>query len=220
MTAFDLLDYRRRVAAMYGRVRDGEGAPEARCRAFRREKDRLFREHPASPIDASRRAAFAGLAYAPYDPRWRTTATIDPDVPAGALRIDVGEDGVLILRRAARLAFAIDGRPHELTAFWLEGYGGGLFLPFRDRTSGHESYGGGRYLIDTVKHADLGDEDGMPVLDFNYAYAPSCAHDPRWVCPLAPPENELDLEVRAGEMDGPARTSAPRAAGTLRRSER
>ncbi|NBC96966.1 MAG: DUF1684 domain-containing protein [Deinococcus-Thermus bacterium] len=201
MTAFDLLDYRRRVAALYGDVRDGAGTREQRCRRFRAEKDRLFREHPASPIDASRRGEFAGLAYAPYGPHWRVVARVEPDASSGALEIDAGEDGVLSLRRVGRLGFELDGARHRLTAFWLEGYGGGLFVPFRDRTSGRGSYGGGRYLLDTVKHADLGSEAGGLVLDFNYAYAPSCAHDPRWACPLAPPENALDVELRAGELE-------------------
>lgn len=201
MTAFDLLDYRRRVAALYAEARDATPSPEERCRRFRDGKDRLFREHPASPLDARRRAAFSGLAYAPYQARWRTVARVDPDVPATTLEIDTGEDGLLTLRRAGHLHFELDGRPLRLTAFWLTGYGGGLFVPFRDRTSGVRSYGGGRYLIDTVKHADLGSEGEGLVLDFNFAYAPSCAHDPRWVCPLAPPENALDVEVDAGELD-------------------
>lgn len=212
MTAFDLLDYRRRVAALYAEARAATPSAEERCRRFRDGKDRLFHEHPASPLDARRRADFPGLAYAPYRACWRVIARVDPDVPDAPLEIDAGEDGVLTLRRAGRLRFELDGRPLRLTAYWLAGYGGGLFVPFRDRTSGVSSYGGGRYLIDTVKHADLGSEAGGLVLDFNYAYAPSCAHDPRWVCPLAPPENALDVEVHAGELhaDG-SHDGAPRA---------
>lgn len=201
MTAFDLLDYRRRVAALYAEARDVTRSPEDRCRRFRDGKDRLFREHPASPLGARRRADFGGLVYAPYQARWRVVAGVDSDVDDATLEIDAGEDGLLTMRRAGRLHFELDGRPLRLTAFWLAGYGGGLFVPFRDRTSGASSYGGGRYLIDTVKHADLGSEAGGLVLDFNYAYAPSCAHDPRWVCPLAPPENALDVAVNAGELD-------------------
>ncbi|HVM10097.1 MAG TPA: DUF1684 domain-containing protein [Acidimicrobiales bacterium] len=82
----------------------------------------------------------------------------------------------------------------------LEGYGGGLFLPFRDATAGDTTYGGGRYLLDTVKGADLGSTgSGDLVLDFNFAYHPSCAHDPRWSCPLAPPGSRLDVRMEAGE---------------------
>ena len=74
-----------------------------------------------------------------------------------------------------------------------------FFVPFRDGTSGAETYGGGRYVLDTVKGSDLGLEAGRLVLDFNFAYNPSCSYDPRWVCPLSPPANRLSLTIRAGE---------------------
>ena len=99
---------------------------------------------------------------------------------------------------ATRFAFARFAG-HELELFWLEAYGGGLFLPFRDATGGSETYGGGRYLLDTIKGADLGAEEGRLVLDFNFAYNPSCAYDPKWACPLSPPANRLPVAVRAGE---------------------
>ena len=86
-----------------------------------------------------------------------------------------------------------------LDLYWLDGYGGGIFLSFADATSGRETYGACRYLLDTVKGADLGEEGGRLVLDFNFAYNPSCAYDPRWVCPLAPPGNRLAVPIRAGE---------------------
>jgi uncharacterized protein (DUF1684 family) len=86
-----------------------------------------------------------------------------------------------------------------LDLYWLEGYGGGLFVPFADATSGDETFGAGRYLLDTVKGADLGTEHGRLVLDFNFSYQPSCAYDSRWACPLAPPANRLDMRVEAGE---------------------
>ena len=77
----------------------------------------------------------------------------------------------------------------------MAGYAGGLFVPFRDATNGTETYGAGRYLVDAAKSADLGGDPaaGTLVLDFNFAFQPSCAFDPRWACPLAPPENRLDL---------------------------
>ena len=89
----------------------------------------------------------------------------------------------------------------SLGVYWMAGYAGGVFLPFRDATNGHETYGAGRYLLDTAKSADLG-AGAMPgslILDFNFAFHPSCAFDPRWACPLAPPENRLDLRIEAGE---------------------
>ena len=99
--------------------------------------------------------------------------------------------------------FPLGGAQCELELYWLEAYGGGLFVPFADATSGAETYGAGRYLLDTVKGADLGGEDGRLVLDFNLAYNPSCSYDPRWACPLAPPANRLAVPVRAGEQHVP-----------------
>jgi uncharacterized protein (DUF1684 family) len=93
----------------------------------------------------------------------------------------------------------VAGEPRTLDVYWLEGYGGGLFLPFADATSGSETYGAGRYLLDTVKGADLGSSEEELVLDFNFAYNPSCAYDPQWVCPLAPAANRLGVPVRTGE---------------------
>jgi len=84
--------------------------------------------------------------------------------------------------------------------WWLESYGGGVFIPLRDGTSGRTTYGGGRYLVDTVKGADLGGSDGSLVIDFNFAYNPSCAYDPAWACPLAPAGNVLDTAIDAGEL--------------------
>ena len=88
-----------------------------------------------------------------------------------------------------------------LALYWMEGYAGGLFVPFRDATNGTETYGAGRYLLDAAKSADLGGDRLRRTLvcDFNFSYQPSCAFDPQWACPLAPPENRLDLAVRAGE---------------------
>ena len=101
--------------------------------------------------------------------------------------------------KCARASFELHGEPLSLEVAWLAAYGGGVFLSFRDATSGRESYGGGRYLLDTVKGADLGEDDGRLVLDFNFAYNPSCAYDPGWVCPLAPPANRLTVAVETGE---------------------
>jgi len=101
--------------------------------------------------------------------------------------------------RIGWVRFAIDGTPCRLSVFWLNEYGGGIFIPFRDATSGRETYGGGRYLWDSAKGADLGSEDDELVLDFNYAYHPSCVYDPIWSCPLAPQENWLPVPINGGE---------------------
>ena len=84
-----------------------------------------------------------------------------------------------------------------LEVFWLDAYGGGIYLSFRDATSGDSTYGGGRYLLDTVKGADLGADGDRLILDFNFAYQPSCSYDPQWSCPLPPPANRLAFPVAA-----------------------
>jgi uncharacterized protein (DUF1684 family) len=129
-----------------------------------------------------------------------------PDPEGAALVIPTSTGEPTRFTRIGSVRPVLGGEPRSLAVYWLEGYGGGLFLPFRDARAGRETYGGGRYLLDTVKGADLGTSaDGARlVLDFNYAYNPSCAYDPRWSCPLAPPENRLDVPVDAGERLPPA----------------
>lgn len=195
----ELLDYRRRVSEMYARARDGEGDAQARCERFRRERDVLFQQHPQSPLPEEHREGFAGLDYYPYDPALRFALSVDHDVEQETFEIYLREDGPTSLQRFGRVDFRVDGGEVSLSLFWIYGYGGGLLLPFKDGTSSNQTYGGGRYLLDTMKHADLGEEEGRLVVDFNYAYNPSCAYDPRWHCPLPPAENELPVSIPAGE---------------------
>lgn len=195
----DLVDWRRRVGDLY-RI----SGPEALTR-FRYGRDELFRTHPQSPIEPDERASFAGLHYFDHDPAYRVDARFEPG-DGSELVIDTGgEDGAVRYRRAGQLVFALAGQQCTLTVLSLVQYAGGLFVPFRDRTSGHETYGGGRYLFDTAKDTDglvLEIKPGSPdlILDFNFAYNASCAYSPRWACPLAPPENHLKVVVKAGEL--------------------
>src|SRR5439155_11226945 len=161
---------------------------------WRAGRDELFRTHPQSPLPPEARETFAGLPYFPYEPALRVLADVEPAEPE--IREIAGSAGsVTRFRRFARARFDVG----SLELYWLEGYGGGVFLPFADATRGRETYGAGRYVLDTVKGADLGMHDGRLVLDFNFAYNPSCAYDPSWACPLSPPANRLPFEVRAGE---------------------
>ena len=197
--ALDLLDWKRRVFALYSEVR--AAAPEAGWQRWRNVRDDLFRTHAQSPVPRESRTGFGGLDYFAYDAAWRITAEV---VPMESREISIGASGGDTVRfdRFAQARFAVDGEPETLDLYWLEGYGGGLFLPFADATSGSETYGAGRYLLDTVKGADLGSSDEGLVLDFNFSYNPSCAYDPQWVCPLAPAANRLRVPVRAGERFG------------------
>jgi uncharacterized protein len=185
--ALELADFRSAVATLY--------LTATSLSDFRARKDELFATHPQSAAPAG----FDGLKYFPESEEYVGEVTLR-EAP-GEIDIDTGgEDGVCHYTRAGIL----DTPWGELSLWWLRGYGGGLFLPVRDATSGPETYGGGRYLTDTVKGTHgrgvelLG---GARVrLDFNYLYNPSCAYDDSWLCPLAPPENTLAVPIRAGEL--------------------
>ena len=184
-------------------VRANRLDPPARCAQFRQARDELFRRHPQSALTGQQKARFQGLRYYPYDPALRFAVPLDPAAQPGTLDVPLREEGLLRLGRIGKVRFTIESRPLELTVFWVLGYAGGFFLPFRDATSHTTTFPGGRYLLDTIKGADLGQEGGRLILDFNYAYNPSCAYNPRWDCPLAPPENVLPVEIRAGEQRYP-----------------
>ena len=199
-----LADWRRRVADLYAEVRGMAATDPAIAHAhWRAVREELFRTHPQSPVAADGRAAFAARHW-PYDPAWRLVAPVRPAPPPepGALTLELPNSGAdtLAFERVGTLELTLPGGPARLSLFWMLGYSGGVFLPFRDATSGRETYAAGRYLLDTAKSADLGTQpSGDLILDFNFAYQPSCAFDPRWACPLAPPENRLEIAVAAGE---------------------
>jgi len=165
---------------------------------WRAMRDAMFRDHLQSPIEAG--SGFEGLDMFPYDPALVFHVKHSPIANAPIETFQAGADGLVGMQPFARsqgLQATLGG---ELTFYWLLGYGGGVFLPFADATNGRDTYGAGRYLLDTIKGADLGSTPkGLTVLDFNFAYNPSCAYSPRYVCPLAPPANRLPMPVMAGE---------------------
>ena len=195
MDELELLDWKRRVFALYAAVRAEPDAARATA-GWRAGRDELFASHPQSPLPD--RAGFSGLPYFPFDPAARVTADVGP-AERRRFEVEASAGEPMAFVRFAVARFTLGGTDCELELYWLDAYGGGVFVPFADATSGAETYGAGRYLLDTVKGADLGTEDGRLVLDFNLAYNPSCSYDPRWACPLAPPANRLPLPVRAGE---------------------
>ncbi|HEY2597924.1 MAG TPA: DUF1684 domain-containing protein [Candidatus Dormibacteraeota bacterium] len=195
----DLVDWRRRVGDLY-RIRGADALQE-----FRRGRDDLFKTHPQSPIEPDERAAFKGLSYFAPAASYRVEAQVEHGDGSELLIDTGGEDGAVKYRRAATLVFELAGEACRLTVLSLVQYAGGLFVPFRDMTAGHETYGGGRYLFDTAKDTDglvleITPGSSNVVIDFNYAYNASCAYSPRWACPLAPPENFLKVPVTAGEL--------------------
>lgn len=200
----DLYDYRCRVAALYrerNRALAAGEDTEATLQVFREGKDALFAHHPQSALDETQRRHFRGLRYFPYNPALRFVALIDTNVEPTHQQVTMNAHESMTMATIGRVHFKVYGTPVELAVYWLNIYGGGLFLPFRDATCLEESYGGGRYLFDTIKGSDaVIDSKNHITLDFNYAYNPSCAYNDRWVCPLAPVENRLPIAIRAGEM--------------------
>ncbi len=195
--ALALLEWKRQISELYADIR---ATPDRRTawNRWKQTRARLFHEHPQSPVPAEQRPGYDGPHLYAYDPAWSLTATTEPVEPR-RLEIATSNMDATAFSRFGLAHFTHAGVDMTLELYWLEGYGGGLFVPFADATSGEETYGAGRYLLDTVKGADLGERDGRLVLDFNFAYQPSCAYDPCWTCPLTPPANRLPVAVRAGE---------------------
>ena len=200
----DLADWRRRVFSLYAEARSVPADAEASLASFREAKDRLFASHPSSPLPLPQRTSFEGLVYWPFDPALRFNVPVETDPATADAALPASSEGAPAATRIGWLTMPHEMGSIRLSLYRLAGYGGGLFLPFRDATSGNETYGGGRYLLDTVKGADLGGSGQTLIVDFNYAYHPSCAYDPTWSCPLAPSENWLSLPIRAGERLRPA----------------
>jgi uncharacterized protein (DUF1684 family) len=195
-----LADWRRTVAEQYANLRADARPAAMRAVAFRAIRDRLFGSHPQSPVPETAQRDFRGLAYFRHDPAFALHARLEVDPAATALDVPRSGEGLTIpFHRIGWVRFLVAGTPCRLSVFWLDEYSGGIFIPFRDATSGKETYGGGRYLWDSAKGADLGANGDELVLDFNYAYHPSCVQDPKWSCPLAPQENWLPVAITAGE---------------------
>jgi hypothetical protein len=208
--SLELADWRRRIATLYAEVREHAASdPAAAWERWRAVREVMYRTHPQSPVPAAERERFVAHCW-PYDPALRFEVGVEgidagdsgaSPVAVAPSILPVSAGAALDFARAGRITLPLRAGARALSLFWMAGYAGGLFLPFRDATNGRETYGAGRYLLDTAKGADLGGDpaSGRLVLDFNFAFQPSCAFDPRWACPLAPPENRLDLPVEAGE---------------------
>src|SRR5947209_11020894 len=193
MSELELLDWKRRIFELYAEVRRNAD-PRAAWQLWRETRDELFATHPQSPLTREQRVHFDALPYFDYDPALRVRAEVEP-AERERREIATSGEGPYSFTRFGRVS-VLGG---TLDLYWLDGYGGGVYLCFADATSGRETYGAGRYLLDTVKGSDLGAEEGGLVLDFNFAYNPSCSYDPSWVCPLTPPGNRLAAPIRGGE---------------------
>ncbi|MBH0053239.1 DUF1684 domain-containing protein [Salinibacterium sp. SWN139] len=198
MTALEVADWRRRNFALYAAIRENPDAASAHA-AWRAGRDEMFATHPASPLLPEDLRGFKGLPFEAYDPAWRFEASIVPG-DGRRMNVETGTDGVVPFDLLGTVEIDSVG---SLDVWRLASYGGGIFIPVKDALSRVKggTYGGGRYLLDTVKGADLGPGSTPEslVLDFNFAYNPSCAYDPAWACPLAQAGNTLAGQVPVGE---------------------
>ncbi|MGH2572359.1 MAG: DUF1684 domain-containing protein [Actinomycetota bacterium] len=159
---------------------------------LRRQKDEVFASSAHSPLTVEQKIGFRGLDYFPENPGLVIEVDLDTSVDPEQVLLPTSTGALRAYRRAGLVRFELEGHPVELTLF-AEELQGDLFLPFRDATSGEESYPGGRYL-------EVGaPRGGRVVIDFNHAYNPYCAYAEGWSCPLPPPENWVDVPIRAGE---------------------
>ena len=159
---------------------------------FRAAKDEFFRTGQQSPLTPSQRRSFRGLRYYPEQPALALGLRPELYEPPERVEMTTSTGGMAVYTRWAKVRFEVDGAPAELTVYRDAG-SGELFLPFQDANAGGETYGAGRYI---EVHQF---EDGRLLVDFNYAYNPSCAYSPHWTCPLPPRMSRLDLAVEAGE---------------------
>ncbi len=193
----ELASWRREVSELYAQVR-AEDKPERGHTLWRTRRDELLRGHPASPLLPEDPFRTIGVPYWPYDSDLRFELPLLPAAESSRLSLPTDGDGMTSLRLAGRveLPSPLDAR---IDVWWLRQYAGGLFLPLRDGTAGVTSYGGGRYLLDTAKGADLGGSADSLIIDLNFLYHPSCRYDSAWQCPLAPQGSRISASVRAGE---------------------
>lgn len=197
--SLSLLSWRRSVSELYAEVR--RQSPVVGHRHWMEGRRALLRDHPESPIPRDRREEADRIPVAPYDPSLRFEAELEPGAAVSSLEIPTEDEGIVSFHSIGRVHLAGVG---SLEVWWLRSYGGGLFVPLKDGLAGSETYGGGRYLLDTAKGADLGSQGESLVVDLNFAYNPSCAYDPHWMCPLAPEANTVPVTVRAGELTIPS----------------
>jgi uncharacterized protein (DUF1684 family) len=195
-----LADYRQKVFNMYARVREPNQSPEESWQRFRHDQDNLFKTHSQTALTPEQVTNFTSLHYYPYNPDYRFTLPVKPLEKREPIQINLQDDGPTRLLPFGRISFVVDSQDVSLTLFWIMGYGGGIFLPFKDLSNRNETYSGGRYLLDTIKGVDLGWEYDRLIVDFNFAYNPSCAYNSLWHCPFPPPENQLPVAIYAGEM--------------------
>lgn len=161
----------------------------AGLKEFRKRKDEFFKTGHESPIPIQEQHSFSGLKYFPEDPNLRFLLDLER-LPEESIEFTTSTGEKRQFTKIGKLKFSINGQPATLILYQADS--ASYFLPFRDATSGAETYSAGRYV-------EVVQKDGKFELDFNYAYNPYCAYSVGYSCPLPPPENWLKVSIRAGE---------------------
>ena len=161
---------------------------------FRVQRDEFMRLGRGSPFSHSGQQDFQGLKYFEPDPAFRFEAKLLRYPSEGSVMMTTSKGTRQLFSKVGRFDLVVEGQPVQLQAYQsLEREDPSLFIPFKDATSGRETYGAARYLDMKVEH------DDNYLVDFNYAYNPYCAYNEGYVCPLPPAENWLRVAIRAGE---------------------
>ncbi len=185
------------VAAAMTAADTPEGWAE-RLQENRTEKDRFFSEHRQSPIPPEERDDFSGLSYYDPDPAYHVGATVTVHRDPDTVEMETTDGRTVPYRRVVTFSVELGGESRDLHGYRRDGEDAqSLFVPFRDKTTGQETYEGGRYM-ELEPEQDLADGDRVTV-DFNLAYAPFCAYSETFACPLPPEENWLATAIEAGE---------------------
>jgi hypothetical protein len=171
-----------------------------RLRANRQEKDDFFAQHRQSPIPPEERDDFDGLDYFAPDEAYRVEATVALHDDPETVEMETTDGPSVDYERVATFSFEIDGESLTLHGYRQAGEDTEtVFIPFRDKTTGQQTYKRGRYL-EVEPDRPLEDGETVPI-DFNLAYSPFCAYSETFACPLPPEENWLETTIEAGEKD-------------------
>ena len=168
---------------------------EEKLKAFRSNRDQFFREDSRSPLKELDRKKFKGLVYYPIDLKYAMVGVIgrypaEPKPIYVNVPTNKGREKKYV--KYGKFQFKWEGKEYALQICRPLG-GGEFFLPFRDKTSGKETYSEGRYLyIEPMP-------GGKVLIDFNRAYNPFCEYSEKYLCPFATQENWLDIPIHAGE---------------------
>jgi len=163
----------------------------------REQKDRFFASHSQSPIPFEERQQFKGLDYYPADPDFRFELELHEHAEKKTIEIEDTQGNEREFLRWGEFRFKIGDKECTLQAYKSDPQEERLFVPFRDETSGRETYGAGRYLdLEPEEHHTA---EGEWILDFNKAYNPWCAYSEFYACPFVDPENWLKVAITAGE---------------------